>query len=133
MPCSKSFNSQKAYGNHVNSKKHREAQAKFDKKENSDEIKNNRLNRKPEEDAEMNEDDDDEDLEMEEVDSDEWAEGDGDGEPIPLEDCLFCSHHSRDLEKNLIHMTERHSFFVPDLDFVIELETLISYLGEKVI
>lgn len=90
-----------------------------------------RLNRKPEDDDEAMEDDDDDDLEMEEVDSDEWAEG-NEGEPIPIEDCLFCPHHSKDLEKNLIHMTEKHSFFVPDLEFVIDLETLISYLGEKV-
>ena len=42
-------------------------------------VKNNRINRKPSESVEENEDDDG-DMEVEEVDSDEWDE-EGEGEP----------------------------------------------------
>lgn len=51
---------------------------------------------------------------------------------LPVTDCLFCSHHSRSLIKNLHHMTTVHSFFIPDIEFLIDLKGLIQYLGEKV-
>jgi pre-60S factor REI1 len=67
---------------------------------------------------------------VEEVDSDEWDE-DGNDE-IPPNDCLFCTHHSSNMDKNLVHMSEKHSFFLPDLEFVVDLDSLVSYLGAKV-
>ena len=71
MTCRKSFNTEKAYQNHIGSKKHREVAAKFELKKNADDIMENRLNRGPSEsveaEEEMLDDDDDEDLEMEEV------------------------------------------------------------------
>uniref|UniRef100_A0A3P9AA06 Cytoplasmic 60S subunit biogenesis factor ZNF622 n=1 Tax=Esox lucius TaxID=8010 RepID=A0A3P9AA06_ESOLU len=51
---------------------------------------------------------------------------------IPITDCLFCPHHSHSLLKNLAHMTKVHSFFLPDLEYLIDLKGLIRYLGEKV-
>ena len=45
-----------------------------------------------EEEGEVNEDE----MEVEEVDSDEWEEED----PIPITDCVFCSHHSANLDNN---------------------------------
>ncbi|XP_068197355.1 cytoplasmic 60S subunit biogenesis factor ZNF622 [Antennarius striatus] len=51
---------------------------------------------------------------------------------IPVTDCLFCPHHSRTLMKNLGHMTRVHSFFIPDVDFLVDLQGLIRHLGEKV-
>jgi len=86
----------------------------------------NRRNRKLTNDFEN----DDED--MEEVDSDEWDEDEDEEDAIASNDCLFCTHHSNNLEKNLIHMSEKHSFFMPDLDFVVDLDGLLEYLGAKV-
>uniref|UniRef100_H3CRD8 Zinc finger protein 622 n=1 Tax=Tetraodon nigroviridis TaxID=99883 RepID=H3CRD8_TETNG len=51
---------------------------------------------------------------------------------LPVTDCLFCSHHSRSLMKNVAHMTKEHSFFIPDLEFLVDLRGLLRYLGEKV-
>ncbi|CAH1789401.1 unnamed protein product [Owenia fusiformis] len=61
------------------------------------------------------------------ADSDEWEE-----EMLGLEECLFCSYVSASLENNIKHMTERHSFFIPDAEYLTDLEGLIVYLGEKV-
>ena len=61
-------------------------------------------------------------------DSDSWESVDG--EALAIEECLFCSHMSKSLEKNMKHMTVEHSFFVPDAEYLIDLEGLISYLGE---
>lgn len=73
--------------------------------------------------------DDDEDDDWEDVGEEEIDE---DSEAIPSMSCLFCHHESLSLEENLNHMTKSHSFFIPDIDYVIELENLIAYLGSKV-
>lgn len=132
VACSKSFANEKAYDNHLKSKKHLEAAKSFQAKENKDEIERNRRNRKLTEEQE-NEESEDEDIE--EVDSDEWDEDDEFGDEadaIANFDCFFCSHHSSNIEKNLLHMSEKHSFFVPDLEFVVELDELLTYIGAKV-
>lgn len=49
---------------------------------------------------------------------------------IPVTDCLFCSHHSCSLVKNVAHMTKVHSFFIPDIEYLSDLKGLIQYLGK---
>jgi len=117
VACGKNFKNQNAYENHIQSKKHQEMILKFDSKPAHES--------KPEAADEMESDDDG--MEVEEVDSDEWED-----DPIPITDCLFCSHHSSNLDKNVIHMSTEHTFFLPDPEFVTDLEGLIEYLGAKV-
>ncbi|KAJ8942920.1 hypothetical protein NQ314_009895 [Rhamnusium bicolor] len=73
---------------------------------------------------------DEDQSELEEVDSDEWDEDIEN--PIDNNDCLFCSHHSRNFIKNLEHMTIVHSFFIPDIEYCTDLNGLLRYLGEKI-
>lgn len=84
----------------------------------------------------------DEGMEIEEVDSDEWEDDDVDGDddaggswedkdPIPTTDCLFCLHHSANVDKNVMHMSTAHSFFVPDVEYLTNLQGLLQYLGAK--
>jgi len=121
VACGKCFKNNKAYENHIQSKKHQEMILKFE---------NTPATLKPAvEEEEEEEEEEDGDMEVEEVDSDEWEEEE---DPIEIVDCLFCSHHSSNLEKNLSHMTVSHSFFLPDPEFIINLEGLMCYLGAKV-
>nr|KAG5708371.1 hypothetical protein BaRGS_034402 [Batillaria attramentaria] len=53
-------------------------------------------------------------------------------ETLGLEECLFCPHVSSSLEENMDHMTVKHSFFLPDAEYISDLEGLIVYLGEKI-
>ncbi|XP_045626058.1 cytoplasmic 60S subunit biogenesis factor ZNF622 [Procambarus clarkii] len=122
-PCKKTFTNQNAYDNHMKSKKHMEVVISHAEETNNKKNMHHHANHKQEEADE----EDDEDMEIEEVDSDEWE-----GEAIELLDCLFCSHHSNTLEEELHHMTEKHSFFVPDLEFCVDVAGLITYLGEKI-
>ena len=72
---------------------------------------------------------------IEEVDSDEWNEDEeefDEEDVISNNDCLFCLNHSNSMEKNLLHMSEKHSFFVPDMEFITDLEGMMCYLGAKV-
>ena len=57
-------------------------------------------------------------------DAESWDE-----EVIGLEECLFCSHISSTLEKNVKHMNIEHSFFLPDEEFISDLEQFILCLG----
>ncbi|XP_071440834.1 cytoplasmic 60S subunit biogenesis factor ZNF622 [Hetaerina americana] len=149
--CKKTFNNNNSYENHLHSKRHRDSVSdpmkavgasassndhsksqiasgsgsKNTKKNYSTDIVIAREIRTDKESLDISTD-----SEIEEVDSDEWEDISGDA--IPVNDCLFCSHHSCNLEKNLKHMTVAHSFFVPDVEYVTDMNGLISYLGEKV-
>ncbi|XP_078395265.1 cytoplasmic 60S subunit biogenesis factor ZNF622 [Cetorhinus maximus] len=72
------------------------------------------------------------DLKGEESRADKDLSEDFPADTIPITDCLFCSHHSRSLVKNMDHMTKSHSFFIPDIEYLVDLRGLIKYLGEKV-
>lgn len=128
--CKKQFNNKNVYDNHINSKKHKSNQDYSVSK-----ISNNSTDEKSEEKEVSTEITKKmsictNELDIEEVDSDEWendAESLGDGN-----DCLFCFHHSRTVLKNVKHMSLEHSFFVPDIEYCIDLRGLICYLGEKI-
>ncbi|XP_045455421.1 zinc finger protein 622 isoform X3 [Melitaea cinxia] len=119
--CSKFFNTKNSYNNHLNSKKHKLAEEK--KKfvvVNADE--------------DSGDDDIETDSEIEELDSDEWEECriKGSDSLIKPRDCLFCGHHSKNMVKNLKHMSEAHSFFIPDVEYCSDVKGLLLYLGEKI-
>ncbi|XP_054480453.1 cytoplasmic 60S subunit biogenesis factor ZNF622 [Anoplopoma fimbria] len=90
-----------------------------------------------EEDDEMEEEEDEDEEEMMDGEEGDSAAA-SDPRPaalpgsIPVTDCLFCSHHSKSLMKNLAHMTKVHSFFIPDVEFLVDVKGLVRYLGEKV-
>lgn len=69
------------------------------------------------------------------LDSDEWDElrVKGSDSLIKPRDCLFCGKHSKNMVKNLKHMSASHSFFIPDVEYCVDIKGLFLYLGEKVI
>ncbi|XP_062260723.1 cytoplasmic 60S subunit biogenesis factor ZNF622 [Platichthys flesus] len=87
-----------------------------------------------EEDDDEMEDFEEDTMDQEEEDSAGLSDPPPAGLPgsIPVTDCLFCSHHSKSLLKNVAHMTKVHSFFIPDVEFLVDLGGLVRYLGEKV-
>ncbi|KAK9885550.1 hypothetical protein WA026_012300 [Henosepilachna vigintioctopunctata] len=122
-PCQKLFANVNAYDNHLNSKKHKYNDKVYLDRGDNMEIKSKKENTVNSYQVEK------EDM-IEEVDSDEW---DDDTEnPIDNDECLFCSHHSKNFFKNLEHMTIVHSFFIPDIEFCTDVQGLLRYLGEKV-
>lgn len=71
---------------------------------------------------------------MFQLDSDDWDECriPGSDSLIKPKQCLFCTHNSKNMVKNLKHMSEAHSFFIPDVEFCTDVKGLLLYLGEKV-
>lgn len=49
-------------------------------------------------------------------------------EDFSPQQCLFCNVESTSLESNLTHMSHAHSFFVPNAEHLIDVESLLSYL-----
>lgn len=120
--CSRKFSSEKSYENHTSSKKHKISEQKNNtncllQKNNEKILKQLAVSNKIEK---LN-------IEVEEVEDEDWE-----GEPIPTNICLFCSLESSNISENIEHMTKFHGFFIPDLDYVIDLQGLVEYYGEKV-
>lgn len=134
--CHKQFQNKKAFDNHENSKKHKENMKQSNKNEEEVLVKSERkIKERPrhalEIEDEMEVDENDEDWEDEEVD--EFAEDDEEEERNPIvEECLFCSNQSENIVKNMEHMSVVHSFFIPDMEFCIDLPNLVVYLAEKI-
>ena len=49
---------------------------------------------------------------------------------IPITECLFSGKTFPDVESCLTHMSETYGFFLPELEYIIDLEGLLAYLGE---
>ena len=142
--CKKHFTSENSYQSHIRSRKHKESVAALEKKNSGDktakEVEEGEISAKNkknlQEDADMKVHQEETSTEV--VDSNKLAEEESsstsDFEPEPLErnECLFCPHAGEDLEANLHHMSRVHGFFLPDLDYLIDIKGLISYLCEKV-
>uniref|UniRef100_A0AC35G9P0 C2H2-type domain-containing protein n=1 Tax=Panagrolaimus sp. PS1159 TaxID=55785 RepID=A0AC35G9P0_9BILA len=139
VECGKRFKSQNAYDNHLNSKKHRENVQKFEL--NGDKPKKlipdtpgltldetKKLNDKEGYDS----DDDDGTGSWKTVDSaDEDDLVYDETKALPSTSCLFCNNRSDTVEGNLEHMTI-HGFFIPDAEYCIDVNGLLTYLGMKV-
>ncbi|XP_041973769.1 zinc finger protein 622 [Aricia agestis] len=152
--CSKLFNTENAYTNHLNSKKHKLAEAKGlpEKSEGTkpdeegshsdsnsfEKIDTNKVAQASKFVVVNPNDSGDEEIEtdseIEELDSDEWEECHikGSDSLIKPKECLFCGHSSKNMVKNLKHMSETHSFFIPDIEYCIDVKGLLLYLGEKI-
>lgn len=127
--CRKIFNTTNQYENHLMSKKHKEKSTKTTITDITSSASSTSVESQPSK-KEISLGDMEIDSDIESLDSDEWID-DADN-PVKNNDCLFCNHHSRSYLKNLKHMTEAHSFFIPDPEYCTDIRKLLEYLGEKV-
>ena len=159
--CGKAFTSENGLLNHTKSRKHAETVARNaqpDSKKTRQFVETPKTNptesmEEVEDEEEDEEDDDDEwndmddgatvtrkellcsDVELSLLLDASGVEGQTEvlGTPLSLEECLFCSLKSTNLEENLSHMAHAHSFFLPDFDYISNLPGLIEYLGKIVV
>jgi len=131
--CYKTFQSKETYDSHCRSKKHLDALAKVKDVPKADvtpaPAKAAEPVGQPVEEVvpmQVGVGVDDEDTGWETDEEDEGEEG------IPTKDCLFCSHSSADFQENLSHMSVKHGFFIPDVEYCTDVEGLLTYLGAKV-
>jgi len=51
---------------------------------------------------------------------------------LTLKDSLFDRHQSSDFDSNLRYMTRQFGFFIPEIEYIKDLQGLIVYLGQKI-
>ncbi|KAI8809443.1 C2H2 type zinc-finger-domain-containing protein [Cladochytrium replicatum] len=142
--CGKTYSSENAHSNHLQSKKHKEAAAKYELKKAEAALQAD--------DAGGAEKDEDETMgtgsaatqasvsfkrqlanahTAEEIDA--LVEKHR-ATAVKLEetDCIFCPARLPTFEANMEHMAKQHSFFVPDVDYLLSARGLLQYLQAKV-
>lgn len=62
------------------------------------------------------------------VDEDEATEA----KEVPLERCLFCNFDSPDIDTNVTHMEKIHGMFIPERQYLENLNGLLTALTEKI-
>lgn len=135
--CRKSFSTQNAYENHLNSKKHKEKLTSVQSNASNMHHQNSSSDNNADSNKPMLKDiievDIETDSEVEEVDSDEWADDDEKtGDVVNCNKCLFCTFTSVSLLNRIEHMSITHSFFIPDVEYCIDIKGLLQYLAEKI-
>ncbi|KAF1773136.1 Zinc finger, double-stranded RNA binding [Phytophthora cactorum] len=132
VPCNKTFTTTNAHENHLASKKHLANAKKNPEIASAVETVEKQM--------EVVSLDDDADEDSQPSDPKEMTEEELAKEieeykkqvPLEKEDCIFCTHHAADFDSCLTHMLKEHGFFIPDVEFLVDLEGLIGYLAEKV-
>ncbi|RNA28700.1 zinc finger protein 622-like [Brachionus plicatilis] len=139
--CCKHFNTKNSFANHTQSKKHKELE--FLKSKQTEEpivIKSDRSTKKiaqmeeylkkQEELLKMEEMEDDGDQEWEDVVDEDMSNFD-EANGIDILTCLFCEQKFDSCVEKCEHMAKEHSFYIPDMEYVSDLEGLLKFLGIK--
>ena len=51
---------------------------------------------------------------------------------VPLKRCLFCNYDSPTLKLSVMHMTKYHGMFIPEQNYLTDLDGLITWLHGKI-
>ncbi|KIX97584.1 uncharacterized protein Z520_06361 [Fonsecaea multimorphosa CBS 102226] len=51
---------------------------------------------------------------------------------MPISRCLFCNYDSPNLKLSVMHMTKIHGLFIPEQNYLVDLEGLIRYMQAKI-
>lgn len=128
---SKTFSSKNAEESHLKSKKHKFSVKLYEKKQSqqSTEVVPNSETAKeeiePTEVVEAGEEEGKETIENEKNVIPETHE-------YELNECFFCNEMSSDIESNLEHMLKMHGFFIPEAEYLVNVEGLLKYIGNRV-
>ncbi|WFD23529.1 pre-60S factor rei1 [Malassezia equina] len=134
----KSFASQNAYRDHMQSRKHREMVQKQAKMGPSapknDALSDVQAMRRALPDKQEDEDEEedenlDEEARMERAIQRKLAKA---RRIDPATECMFCSESQASLEASVQHMQHAHGFFVPERKYLTDLNGLLRYLADKV-
>lgn len=145
--CSKHFTTDNSFANHLQSNKHKELEMAAIANVNPDSstqelndsaiaVKSDRAAKRAELVQKMNQEEtvvdvdttNDTDKDWEDIgETEEYDETKG----IDLLTCFFCTHKSETAADKCEHMAREHSFFIPDFDYISDLEGLLKFLGVK--
>ncbi|EPS41122.1 hypothetical protein H072_5006 [Dactylellina haptotyla CBS 200.50] len=152
--CSRTYYSQNAYNNHINSQKHKQRVAALSRiamGDGTESVVSHAFSMDDTEDGTEIDPAEDSRIAKEELSSiinnlsitnsstattrDSASDSLKDGEipSLPITECLFCANPSPTLQQNLEHMAKLHGLFIPEQRYLVNLEGLVRYLGQKVL
>ena len=137
VACQKTFYSENTYQNHVKSSKHRSREARMnrDHADDSSSVMSSNFslgepinNRRGSQSSVSKVADNMKTTTIEEGDEEEEADEEG----FSASRCLFCSTRSSDIHANVEHMYKAHGMFIPEKDYLVDLDGLVHYLYRKI-
>ncbi|EWC46417.1 hypothetical protein DRE_04360 [Drechslerella stenobrocha 248] len=152
--CSRTYYSQNAYNNHIGSLKHKQRVAALAKsRDGTESVMSSTFSMDDTEDGALSAPPDDEGDANKELasltqnlrlttsvsstttkqSSPSTQEPSKELESLPIIECIFCGLASTTLQQNLEHMSKSHGLFVPEQRYLVNLEGLVRYLGQKVL
>ncbi|RMJ28526.1 C2H2 finger domain protein [Aspergillus sp. HF37] len=132
--CQKSFYSENTYQNHLQSSKHRSREVQMSKDDSSSVMSSTfslgePIHRRGSQASVSKVADNLKSTTIKE--EDEAGSGEEEGKYWETH-CLFCNSPSPDIQANVDHMSRAHSTFIPERDFLVDLNGLIHYLHRKI-
>ena len=125
--CRKTFNTKPTLDQHLQSRKHRdelERQSIDPAQEGVTSFKSKAAHKLEQQLASREESEADED------DEDEWE--DLNAESLNICECLFCPIIADSVDGLIKHLGVEHSFFLNDVEYCVDVEALLRYLGELI-
>lgn len=132
--CQKTFFSENSYQNHIKSSKHKQREARLSKDGDNASVMSSTFSLGEPVTAQDNgvatltdglkaatiqEGDEDEEMQ---TDEDEFSSS----------RCLFCRTESAEVHTNVEHMNKKHGMFIPEWEYLTDLDGLIHYLYRKI-
>lgn len=148
--CEKTYFSENAFYNHVGSQKHLKQVAMLRKSKNgataddassvvsSQVTATAETETSSEEESEEDEDEEEvaevtKDLKGTTLEGETEEKSDGPKKiEVPLKRCLFCNYDSPTVDLNINHMEKIHNMFIPERNYLVDLDGLIAALFEKI-
>ncbi|RAK97669.1 putative C2H2 finger domain protein [Aspergillus ibericus CBS 121593] len=137
VACQKTFYSENSYQNHIKSSKHkaREARMNRDNADDSSSVMSSTfslgepINKHRVGESEVAKVTETlKDTTIKEENEDEEMSDDS----FSASNCLFCLQKAADVQENTEHMFKAHGMFIPEKDYLTDLEGLLRYLHRKI-
>lgn len=140
--CEKTYFSENAFYNHVQSKKHLKQVQQLSRRAPADDaasvVSSQATTQVTATVNESDEESEEEDVKnvtqkMDITTVENEAEDEEEQEvEVPLTRCLFCNYNSPTIDLNVLHMERIHNMFIPERQYLVDLEGLITSLWERI-
>lgn len=132
--CQKTFYSENSYQNHIKSSKHKQREARLSKEGDDASVMSSTFSfgepvNKPHESDVSKVTDGLKEATIEEGNEDEEMK---DKDEFSVSRCLFCRAEASDVNANVDHMFKSHGMFIPEREYLVNLDGLVNYLFRKI-
>ncbi|CAL5870466.1 uncharacterized protein PFLUO_LOCUS4703 [Penicillium psychrofluorescens] len=129
--CQKTFFSENSYQNHIKSAKHKQREARLNKEGDDASVMSSTFSFGEPVNKENDVSKVTDGLKTATIEEQD-EEASDEKDEFSTARCLFCREYSSDIEANVEHMYKTHGMFIPEREYLADLEGLIHYLYRKI-